>query len=154
MAQTTFKTFGPYQFNNLIVKGLLEYKLQPWEMVVEVLTKITPSDKIRDQFKSIGAFRKWMVDNHVGQAALIRELNQTLPTDWDASMWSGFGYSYDHSPRQFKYGYKSDFNLTLHLDTPELESWTNLRPGFEAVAKSISSLPNFTTNNLVKFQAA
>ena len=152
MAESIFKTFGPIQFDNVKVKGILEYKLKPWEVMFEVSTKITPNSSARSKFKSIAAFREWMVDNHIGRKPLTSQLESKLPEDWSVELWSGFGYCYDHSPHQLTYDNKSDFSFTLHIDAPDKPHWKDLEEGFRVVAHEIANLDTFKSNDFVEFR--
>jgi len=152
MADSIFKTFGPHKLDNVNIKGMLEYKFKPWEMIVEITTKVTPNPEARDSFRSIAECREWLVREHIGQAILAENINAQLPAGWDTDRWMGFGYSYDHSPKQFRYGNKSAFNITLHLNAPDRDSWRDLQDDFTNIAQSISKTSNFTTNDFVKFE--
>tara|TARA_A100001201_G_C4062385_1_gene193097 strand:+ start:421 stop:882 length:462 start_codon:yes stop_codon:yes gene_type:complete len=150
MAESIFKSLGPHKYSNMMVKGMLEYKLKPWEVICEIIMHLRPDSIAREKFKSIASYREWLEQRSLGRKAITEGISTILPKDWSVELWSGFGYSYDHSPKQLTYDNTSDFNITIHLDAPNKEDWRDLKPEFEEIAHKISNLPQFSSNKWIK----
>ena len=152
MAESIFKVFGPQQYSNLKIKGFLEYKLTPWEVIFEVVTKITPTLEAKDRFKDVIDFREWVRANHLGKKILLSSMGASLlPKGWTIEDISGFGYSYEHSLRQLTYNSTSNFNLTLHIGAPQKTFWKELIPDFKIISKLFSESRRFQTNKFIQF---
>jgi hypothetical protein len=82
---------------------------------------------------------------------LTSAIKSILPEGWTVDLWSGFGYSYDHSPRQLTYDNVSDFNITVHLEAPERDDWRDLKSDFAKISENISNLSEFQSNEMIKF---
>jgi len=147
-----FKKYGPKKFDNVVIVGELEYKVQPWTMIFKTKFKINPKSYAKEYFnEDLSKFHIYLANDKIGLRIINKTGNAIIVPGWQ---FDAAYYAYDHDPKQFRFDKSNDFQIDFYcIAAQHYEQDRDLKGliiPFSEIAKNISKLPNFQTDRYVE----
>ena len=150
-----FKKYGPKKFNNVVVVGELEYKIQPWTMIFKTKFKIHPKPYAKEYFEEdLSKFHIYLANDKIGLRIINKTGNAIIVPGWQ---FDAAYYAYEHNPKQFRFDRPYDFQIDYYCIAPQHfekdNNWQGLNKPFSEIAGNISKLPNFQSDSYINIVA-